>query len=104
MTTRKRKRKASIPLTLTGRGFDIGYFDDGNGVKCCIQKSSAAERPFIWLGADSIGLKRFGDKGWTDVDTSGPGVIAHNRMHLTRKNVEALLPLLRRFVRTGEIK
>ncbi|MES2531948.1 MAG: hypothetical protein V4636_13000 [Pseudomonadota bacterium] len=99
---------SDIPITATIRGFAMGKFTDANGVECSIQKSSSAMEDLIWLGADEIGLKRFEPGiGWTDVPverTSG-GIthVANTRMHLTRENVAALLPLLQHFADTGEL-
>ena len=91
----------------TGRGFPFFRFTEDNGVKCSIQKSSAAEDDYIWLGADEIGLKHFkANEGWKDVpltDTIPEHYTANNRMHLTREQVKQLLPILTRFVKTGEI-
>ena len=93
------------------RGFAFLKFKDYNGVECSIQKSSLATGDLIWLGADDIGLKQFvpfRDPSWKDVDTKSKGIgqeayIANNRMHLTRKQVKKLLPILQKFVETGEI-
>lgn len=61
----------------------------------------------IWLGANEIGLKHFiTGKGWSDIPTPfqmDDHWIANTRMHLTRDQVAALLPILQRFVETGEI-
>ena len=94
----------------TSRGFAIHEFTDRNGNKCSLQKSSIATEDCIWIGCDEIGLKRFEpEKGWTGVPLAddfpeGVSHIANNRMHLTRLQVEKLLPILDRFVATGEIE
>lgn len=91
----------------TERGFGIYNFKDKYKVECSIQKSSAASEDCIWLGANDIGLKHFkAYEGWKDVDlinTIEEHYVANNRMHLTRKQVEKLLPILEKFVKTGEI-
>lgn len=93
----------------TKRGFSYKNFKDGNGIDCSIQKSSSAMRDMIWLGADDIGLKKFIPfDGWKDIATednhiTGISYVANNRMHLGRKEVKKLLPLLQKFVETGEI-
>lgn len=73
-----------MPITLerTQRGFSIGYFLDRNGDKCSIQKSSLAFEPeeCIWRGTGDI------------------------RMHLTQSMAADLIPLLTRFVETGELE
>jgi len=93
----------------TQRGFARVEFKDGNGVSCSLQKSSAAEREHIWLGANTIGMKKFipGD-GWEDCpgfDDKDAAIIyqANTRMHLTRRQVKALLPHLQAFVDNGDI-
>ena len=94
----------------TPRGFAIHTFTDRNGNKCSLQKSSIATEDCIWIGCDEIGLKRFDPgKGWSNVNLqqdhpNGVTHIANNRMHLTRLQVEKLLPILDRFVSTGEIE
>lgn len=67
-------------METTNRGFDIAKFKDSYGVECSLQKSSSATQDKIWLG------------------------VAENRMHLTRKQVEELLPYLTNFVSKGELE
>lgn len=94
----------------TERGFAFHVFTDYNREECSLQKSSLATDDAIWLGCRKIGLKRFEPGiGWSDVvlPNEGPGgvaYIANTRMHLTRKQVAELLPILQRFVDTGEIE
>jgi hypothetical protein len=100
-----------MELTKTNRGFPLGTFTDRNGIGCSIQKSSIATEDCIWLGADTVGLKEFvayRDPAWKDLvefdqSTVTHSYIANNRMHLSRDQVAELLPLLQRFVETGEI-
>lgn len=93
----------------TDRGFSIVEFKDRTGAACSLQKSSLALVDAIWLGSNKIGLKEFkAGKGWIDREEFDKGTIAHhyianNRMHLTRKQVKKLLPLLQKFVDTGDI-
>ena len=89
----------------TSRGFLRADFKDGNGVDCSIQESSAAEDAFLWLGVNDPDPKYCpGDgTGWHPYPLPG-GVHCNTRMHLTRENVAALLPLLQRFLMTGELK
>jgi hypothetical protein len=79
----------------TERGFALGEFDDAYGKKCSIQKSSLASTDAIWLGVNNTG-PLMGESKNQDVE--------HGRMHLTKKEVRSLLPVLKRFVETGEIK
>lgn len=101
---------AEPAIEFTERGFAFITFDDFNGVECTLQKSSIATEDCIWFGAREIGLKRFVPLGggWKDVelenDPHGVTHVANNRMHLSREQVAALLPVLQRFVETGEIR
>ena len=67
-------------LETTNRGFVIGRFTDIYGEKCSIQKSSLATDDAIWLGVDK------------------------NRMHLNKEQIAKLLPVLQKFVETGDLK
>lgn len=97
----------------TQRGFAYYEFTEVNGEKCNIQKSSSAMEDCIWLGSKEIGLKGFvpyGNPSWRDVSENQikqafgfQDIIANNRMHLSRKQVAELLPILQKFVDTGEI-
>ena len=91
----------------TDRGFIYYDFKDRNGIECSIQKSSIVTEDCIWLGADDIGLKHFkAFEGWKDVELVNKieeHYIANNRMHLNRKQVKKLIPILQKFVLTGEI-
>ena len=71
----------------TQRGFSLIEFLDRYKQKCSLQKSSLATEDAIWLGVD--------------VDIEGKG---SSRMHLTKKQVKAILPHLQRFVETGSIE
>lgn len=93
----------------TERGFAYINFKDAYGTECNIQKSSLATEDAIWIGAKDIGLKKFIPyQGWQDVeiksDPHGISYVANNRMHLTRDDVAALLPILQRFVETGDLE
>lgn len=92
-----------LKIKTTERGFGVVEFKDRYGVDCNIQKSSLATEDAIWFGAKEIGVKKdMGTNGFKDIDTSG--CIANNRMHLTRKQVKKLLPILKHFAKTGELK
>ncbi len=78
-----------ITLSETPRGFLRADFVDRNGDKCSIQESSLATEEAIWLGLNK-GTHHMGK--------------CLARMHLTRKHVEALIPLLQRFVHTGRLE
>jgi hypothetical protein len=110
-----------MPTTIiskTSRGFALVEFTDFYDAACSLQKSSLAEHDTIWLGVDDampkimardairLGLKPVEggekDNGW--VPYSIPQEVSLNtRMHLSREQVKALLPILKKFVKTGEI-
>lgn len=75
----------------TSRGFGMYDFTDRYEQKCTLQKSSLATEDCIWLGVNNSG-PQMGNK---DID--------HGRMHLSQEQVEALLPILKKFVKTGDI-
>ncbi|KFC62743.1 hypothetical protein FF80_03310 [Devosia sp. LC5] len=96
-----------LKVTTTNRGFGRIEFTDLYDVPCSVQASSLATDDAIWFGANEIGLKHFQyGKGWQDIPT--PHEMhdhwsANTRMHLSRDQVAALLPILEHFVRTGEL-
>lgn len=71
-----------IPIIQTGQEFPRGYFEDWNNKPCVISLSSLADDRCIWLGrADSLGAA----------------------MLLNQQQVKELLPVLQRFIETGDI-
>jgi len=90
----------------TPRGFDFTEFEDYNGVKCSIQKSSLATDDLIWIGCDDADPKALKPViGWHSVAHLLPkDTIFNTRMHLTREQVKALMPVLKHFVKTGELE
>jgi hypothetical protein len=99
-----------MKITKTKRGFKKGEFLDFNGVKCSIQMSSIATDDCIWFGAKEIGLQEFvafrKPSAWKDVElkeSEGHHYIANNRMHLSRKQVKKLIPILQKFVDTRSL-
>ncbi len=67
-----------MKITYTPRGFRIAEFKDANGNACSIQESSCV-LPRLWIG------------------------IQENRMHLDRRQAEALIPFLSYFVNHGTL-
>ena len=90
-----------IKKRVTERGFGLIEFKDRYGIDCTIQKSSLATEDAIWFGAKDIGVRKDSANGFKDVDTTG--CIANNRMHLTKKQVKKLLPILKHFAKTGDL-
>lgn len=98
----------------TARGFDLIEFSDLYGAKCSIQKSSLATDDAIWIGVNDAtpqimasqaaahGVHTDAVSGWVDYPIP-ENVLLTTRMHLNREQVAAMLPILQRFVETGEI-
>lgn len=97
-----------MKIKQTQRGFDIASFKDSHGCKCSIQKSSLATDDAIWIGVDDPNPQIMASKvtpdgtGWIPY-VIPEDVLIRTRMHLTRKQVAKLLPLLKHFVKTGEL-
>lgn len=68
-----------LKVERTQRGFAIVPFRDVYDAQCSLQKSSLATEACIWIGPDK------------------------DRAHLSIPMVKALLPILQRFVETGEV-
>jgi len=94
-----------IELKTTNRGFELGKFIDIFGAECSIQKSSLATDDAIWLGIDNPKLTVFENEqhGKYLVADMPSQFRVNARMHLNREQVEALLPILQKFVETGEL-
>lgn len=102
--------------TKTARGFRLIEFKDHYGSPCSIQKSSLATDDAIWLGvsdpnpqilaADAYRMGLSGvssySNGWVPFNIPKEVSIT-SRMHLTRKEVKDLIPILQRFADTGEL-
>lgn len=92
----------------TSRGFYYYNFKDTRGNKCSLQESSNAMKECIWIGADEIGLSKFDpNEGWSDVileqNPYGIHHVANNRVELDQETVAKLIPLLQKFVDTGQL-
>ncbi|MDD4352238.1 MAG: hypothetical protein PHU71_04665 [Candidatus Gracilibacteria bacterium] len=92
----------------TQRGFDYIEFTDYYGEKCSIQKSSLGDKDAIWMGVDDANPQIMASKvvkngtGWVKYPLPDD-VLLSTRMHLTKKQVKQLLPILIKFIETGEI-
>lgn len=71
-----------IPIIQTGNNFPAGHFNDWYNKPCVISLSSLADDRCIWLG-----------------QTTTPGAA----MLLNQEQVKDLIPILQRFVDTGDI-
>ena len=104
----------NIKKTTTQRGFPGLEFQDRYDKKCCIQKSSLAFEDAIWFGinepepmvlaahAARVGVHTKETTGWVPYPIPNE-VLIHTRMHLTRDQVQKLLPILQHFVESGEL-
>lgn len=98
----------------TQRGFKYYEFKDDNGMNCTLQKSSSIEDK-IYFGADAeikefYPIPRETDESWFTIEDLTPlrhrpqnEIHVFSRMHLTQEQVAELIPILQKFVKTGEI-
>jgi len=98
----------------TNRGFSIFNFKDRYNQECSLQKSSLAFEDAIWFGIDNADPKIMANQaakhGVQTKETTGwvpfpipEDVLLSTRMHLTQEQVAELIPVLQKFVETGEI-
>lgn len=99
----------------TARGFPYNDFKDRYGAKCSIQLSSLATEEAIWFGVDDpepqimakdakkLGIETKEVCGWIPYPLPKE-VLLKTRMHLTRDQVRELLPILQKFVDTGDLE
>lgn len=87
---------SDLELQFSARGFAFVEFIDKYKSECSLQESSASgnvvDGSYIWFGVD----KPFAEYKVED----GEQV----RMHISQTQMEQLLPLLQRFVRTGQLR
>ncbi|ERL01841.1 hypothetical protein O999_20915 [Pseudomonas putida LF54] len=104
-----------IVPSATGRGFALLEFSDFYGARCNVQLSSLVEPKAIWLGVEDAEPKIMASQaaafGVVTKETNGwvpypipEQVLLTTRMHLSREQVAALLPVLQRFAATGEVR
>jgi hypothetical protein len=97
-----------MKIKKTKRGFATAEFLDKNGNGCSLQQSSSAVEDAIWLGIDNANPQILASKvmdggtGWVKYPLS-EDILLTTRMHLNIAQVKELLPLLQKFVDTGEI-
>ena len=107
-----------MKIEFNERGFAYAEFEDRYKQKCSIQKSSLATEDCIWLGVNDADPKimssdatRMGlrertfderDNGWVPFEIPEE-VSLSTRMHLTQEMAAELIPILQRFVNTGEL-
>ena len=94
--------------TNTQRGFGRYNFVDDYGAECSLQRSSSGTR--IWLGCNDIGLTiaspcpcRKVSEDELKTLLKAEALVSNSRMHLNVEQVKALLPMLQKFVETGDI-
>lgn len=98
----------------TNRGFPYYEFKDKGRQPCTIQLSSLADDRCIWFGLDNanpqvmasqahlFGVKTTETTGWVEYPLPAE-VRIHTRMHLSVRDVKKLLPILQKFVETGDL-
>lgn len=99
-----------MKMSHTQRGFAFTKFEDRNGDKCSLQKSSIVTEDCVWFGIDDADPKMFipyATPAWQPLPLpdlpEGGCFLFTTRMHLTRELVAKLLPALQHFVDTGEL-
>ncbi len=95
----------------TERGFPVITFQDRYNVECSIQRSSLAFENAVWFGVDEPDPRilipfRPGlppeVRGWMPYPLP-ENVHITTRMHITKEQMQALLPILTHFAQTGEL-
>jgi len=92
----------------TERGFALYEMVDLYENNYSLQKSSLATEDAIWFGIDDANPQIMASKiipngtGWAKY-TIPKDVLLTTRMHLSRDQVKELIPILQKFVDTGEI-
>lgn len=79
-----------------GRGFSGLEFKDRYRQECVLKNSSLATEGAIWFGVDTTGPQLDGPSGKRNEEVQV-------YMHLTRRQIEQLLPLFHEFVEIGYI-
>ena len=89
--------------TKTHRGFGLIEFKDYYNIECSIQKSSIVSPKCIWFGCNEANPRAcIRGKGWQPVPFP-QDTLFNTRMHLTRKQVIKLMPILLKFILFGNI-
>ena len=91
-----------MELNKPERGFAVAEFIDRYGAVCSIQKSSLATEDAIWFGVDDANPRIMTSGGWAKFEIPKE-VLLSTRMHLTQDMVNNLIPILQKFVETGEL-
>ena len=116
----RHKKEILGKVGTTNRGFELIEFKDRYDVKCSLQQSSLAEHTkpgtsAVWLGCDDAnprilaseaaehGVKTTEITEWVSYPVPG-AVLINTRMHLDRKQVEALITHLQQWLKTGTFK
>jgi len=95
-------KKLNIMFQPTRRGFLKAEFKDLYGDSCSIQMSSLADERAIWIGRDGGTHYKTGN-GHQVIDLEKDGYDCVARMHLSRKQVAELIPILQFFVDNGNL-
>ena len=93
----ERTSLSSLVCKCTSRGFVLYRFEDRYGQRCSLQQSSLATEAALWFGVDNTGPHLEGPGGQRNEPVGA-------RMHLTRLQAQALLPLLTHFAETGRLR
>ena len=93
---------------ITKRKFKLVNFKDKNNVSGSIQMSSLATDECIWFGCDDVDPQYFipyVNPSWRKLEKPQGSTewVFNSRMHLNRKQVAKLIPILQKFVKKGTI-
>lgn len=93
---------------VNAHGFKVIYFNDYDGEKCNIQKSSHIGDDCIWIGTDSANPQilasktKQGGNGWVKYEIPRDVLISH-RMHLSKRQCVSLGIKLLKFGLFGKL-
>lgn len=86
------------------KGLNVIEFKDFYGEECTMEETSFTGDRTLWIGCNNANPKFFTvENGWKPVHMPEK-YVANTKMHLSRKQVEKMLPHLIKFVETGHIK
>lgn len=103
-----------IKVSVDFLGFPTAEFRDFYNKRCLVEISSIADERCIWLGlksadpkimaknAEKLGVITDKKVGWIDYEIPSE-VLLSTKMHLSQDQVKALLPILKKFAKTGEL-
>jgi hypothetical protein len=86
--------KATLKKKKDSTGGTYYTFIDRYEKRCILQPSSLATQAAIWIGVTETGPQ---------MGMNANKIVDYGAMHLNQEQVKMLLPVLQKFVKTGEI-